>query len=209
MLGPPGAGKGTIGALLSKSYGIPTLSTGDMIRAEIAAKTGFGNAAKEIIDKGKLIADRIIIKKLIGELKKPCYKNGVILDGFPRTLQQAKALKKYIAVDAVLELAVNDKTILERLTGRRTCEKCSAIYHIKTNPPKKEGFCDRCGGKLYQRSDQKPDIIKERLDEYAKKTKLLVDYYLRENLLLKIDAEEPPEEILQNVLVLLKDNYPI
>lgn len=209
MLGPPGAGKGTIGELLSKSYAIPTLSTGDMIRTEIAAKTEFGNAAKEIIDRGKLIADRLIIKKLVEELKKPGYKNGVILDGFPRTLQQAKALEKHIKVDAVLDLEVSNKTILARLTGRRTCEKCNAIYHIKTNPPKKEGFCDRCDGKLYQRSDQKPEVIKERLDEYAKKTKPLIDYYLHKNLLVKVDAEESPEQILQNVIVLLKDKYPV
>lgn len=209
LLGPPGAGKGTLGELVANSYDIPTLSTGDLIRDEIKQKTKFGAHAKEIIDRGKLIPDDVMVEKLFEELKKPKYHNGVILDGFPRTVGQAKALEKHkFLVDAVLEFEVSEKTALQRLGGRRTCRKCRAIYHIKNNPPKQKGICDKCKGELYQREDQKPEIIKERLMEYYEKTKPLIGYYLKKNLLLKIDAEETPEQIMENVLILLKDKYP-
>lgn len=209
LLGPPGAGKGTLGELIAKSYNIPIISTGNLIRGEIKLNTAFGKYAKKIIDKGKLIPDIKITKKLFEELKKPKYKNGVILDGYPRTIKQAGLLEKHnITIDAVLELEVNEKTVLQRLGGRRTCRKCSAIYHIKNNPPRKTGICDRCGGELYQREDQKPDVIKQRLEEYRKKTKPLTDYYLKKNQLLKIAAEAAPNKILQNVMVLLQGKYP-
>lgn len=209
LSGPPGAGKGTLGEMIATSYDIPTLSTGDLIREEIKQKTKFGMYAKELIDRGKLIPDKVMVEKLFEELKKPKYHNGAILDGFPRTIGQARALERHkFLIDAVLELEVSEKTVLQRLGGRRTCRKCGAIYHIKNNPPKQKDICDKCKGGLYQREDQKPDVIVERLKEYHEKTKPLIDYYLKKNLLLKIDAEEAPEQIMENVLVLLKDKYP-
>ncbi len=209
LLGPPGAGKGTLGELIAKSYNILIISTGDLIRSEITRDTEFGKYAKKIIDNGKLIPDTKITKKLFEELKKQKYKDGVILDGYPRTIKQAELLGKHdLTINAVLELEVSEKIVLQRLEGRRTCRRCSAIYHLKNNPPRKTGICDRCGGDLYQREDQKPDAIKERLEEYRQKTKPLINYYLKKDLLLKIAAEAAPNKILQNVIILLQGKYP-
>jgi len=209
MLGPPGAGKGTLSEMIAKTYSLPTLSTGDLIRDEMKRGTKFGAYARKIIDKGKLVPDKEMTDKLFEELKKPKYKNGVILDGYPRTLGQTALLeKKKFEIDAVIELTVTKETILQRLSGRRTCRKCNAIFHIKNHPPKKEGVCDRCGGELYQRHDQKPEIIVERRKEYKKKTQPLVDHYTKKKLLLTVNTETKPEEILQNVIVLLQGKYP-
>ncbi len=195
ILGPPGVGKGTYAEILSKKYHIPHISTGDLFRREIERKTELGKRVNEYVNRGELVPDKITIELVKVRLKKKDCKNGFLLDGFPRTIPQAKALDKFKRIDKVLNFAAPLKVIMERLGGRRTCKKCGAIFHIKNIPPKVSGVCDYCGGELYQREDEKPKTIKIRMKEYKKKTKPLIDYYKEKNLLANIDASYPIEEV--------------
>jgi len=202
MLGPPGAGKGTYASRLKAVLEVPHISTGDMVREEIKAQTKLGKKIKEYSDRGELVPDEIIIQLLKERLEKPDCEKGYILDGFPRTIQQAEALEEISKIDLVLNLNVPDEIIIQRLSNRLICRKCGAIYNRLTLKPKKEGVCDKCGGDLYQREDDKPEVIQERLNVYRKKTEPLIEYYRRKGLLKDVHCDSlmtPPEIIVEKI----------
>jgi len=206
MLGAPGAGKGTYASRLNVSLGIPHISTGDMVRDEIKAQTELGKKIKQYSDKGELVPDEIIIQLLADRLKKPDCEKGYILDGFPRTINQAEALGKISKIDVVVNLNVPDQIIVTRLSNRVTCKKCGAIYNLLTLKPKKEGVCDKCGGELVQRRDDQPEVIQERLNVYREKTEPLIQYYRKKGLLKDVRCDDlmtPPEAIVDQILKIL------
>jgi len=195
LLGSPGVGKGTYAGILSKKYNIPHISTGQLFRDAIKDKTELGKKVEEYVNRGDLVPDKIVIQIVRERLEKVDCKNGFLLDGFPRTIPQAKAIEKFKKIDRVLNLVASEEEILSRLSGRRTCRKCGAIFHVKNVPPKVSGVCDNCGGELYQREDEKPKAVKIRMVEYHKKTKPLTDYYSKNGLIANIDANYPIEEV--------------
>ncbi len=195
LLGSPGVGKGTYAKRISKIYNIPHISTGDMFREAIKNKTEIGLKAKGYMDKGELVPDDVTIKTVEERLKKDDCKNGFMLDGFPRTIAQAEALDKIIVIDKVLNFTASDEVIIDRLSGRRVCKSCGAIFHIRNIIPKTEGVCDNCGGELYQRDDDKPESVKKRLDVYREQTEPLIEYYKEKELLADIDANKPIEQV--------------
>jgi len=195
LLGSPGVGKGTYAKRISKIYGIPQISTGDMFRKAIKNKTRIGLLAKTYIDKGNLVPDDVTIKLVEERLKQDDCKNGFMLDGFPRTITQADALSDIINIDKVLDFTASEKIIIDRLSGRRICKSCGAIYHIRNIIPKVEGVCDKCGGKIYQRDDDKPESVKKRLDVYKKQTEPLIKYYTKKGILRSINADWPIEQV--------------
>jgi len=195
LLGIPGVGKGTYAGILSKNYKIPHISTGQILRDEVKKGTKLGKKVEEIINRGDLVPDEIVIQIVRDRLEKDDCKNGFLLDGFPRTVPQARALEKIKKIDKVLNFVASQKVIMERLGGRRICRQCGAIFHVKNIPPKVSGVCDHCGGELYQREDEKTEAIKIRMKEYEKKTKPLINFYKKGNLLINIDANYPIEEI--------------
>jgi adenylate kinase len=178
LLGPPGAGKGTQAQYIREKFGIPQISTGDMLRAAIKAGTPLGREAKKVMDAGRLVSDDIIIGLVKERLKQPDCARGYLFDGFPRTIPQAEALKtEGMALDYVLEIDVPDDEIITRMTGRRVHPGSGRVYHVKFNPPKAEGKDDHTGEPLIQRDDDKPETVKHRLEVYRKQTRPLVDYY--------------------------------
>lgn len=178
LLGAPGAGKGTQAAELEKEYNIPSISTGQIIRDAIAAKTALGNEVKTYIDRGELVPDSIVIEMVKERLKDDDCKCGYILDGFPRTISQAEIMETLpIPVDVALEIAVDEEIIVDRLSGRRVCESCGATFHVSSKPPVKEGVCDLCGATLKMRDDDVPEIIRHRLEVYNEQTKPLKEFY--------------------------------
>ncbi|KPV62992.1 MAG: Adenylate kinase [Candidatus Bathyarchaeota archaeon BA2] len=195
ILGSPGVGKGTYANFLSEKYNTPRISTGDLFREAIRDETELGKKIKDYVSRGDLVPDEITIELVKERLERDDCKNGFFLDGFPRTVVQAEALEKFKKIDKVLNFVASDRVVLSRLGGRRTCRECGAIYHIKEIPPKVEGICDFCGGKLYQRSDETPQAIKNRLKVYREKTKPVLDYFRKRGLLVDIDAKYPFEEI--------------
>ncbi|WP_022670793.1 adenylate kinase [Hippea alviniae] len=204
LLGAPGVGKGTQGVLISKEYGIPQISTGDILRKEVKEETELGKKAKQYMDKGELVPDDIIIDMMEKRIKEDDCKNGFILDGFPRTTTQAEAFdemlkKNSLSLDKVLLIDVPEEEIVERLTGRRVCPNCGAVYHIKNNPPKQEGICDKCGSKLIQRDDDTEEVVRNRLEVYKKSTMPLVEYYEKQGKLVKIDGTGRIEEIFERI----------
>ncbi|MEM2915644.1 MAG: adenylate kinase [Candidatus Bathyarchaeia archaeon] len=208
LLGPPGSGKGTYASRLTSVLGIPHISTGDMVREEIKAQTELGKTIKEFSDKGELVPDDIIISLLAERLKKSDGQKGFILDGFPRTIQQAKALSKISKIDLVVNLNVHDEIIIARLSNRLVCRKCGAIYNKLTLKPKRDKICDLCGGELYQRDDDKPEIIRERLNVYHRSTEPLIEYYKKRNLLKDVhckDLATTPEEIIKDIMAIIKE----
>jgi adenylate kinase len=203
MLGAPGTGKGTYASRLNAILGAPHISTGDMVRDEIKAQTELGKKIKQYSDRGELVPDEIIIQLLADRLKKPDCKKGFILDGFPRTINQAESLDRISKIDVVVNLNVPDEIVITRLSNRVTCKKCGAIYNLLTLKPKKEGVCDNCGGELYQRYDDKPKVIQERLNIYREKTEPLIDYYEKKSLLKDVQCKDlmtPPETIVNQIL---------
>ena len=201
MLGPPGAGKGTQAEFLSEKYGIPQISTGAIIRGVIASGSDEGKRIKELIDKGMLLPDETVVSMVKNRLAEPDCKNGFILDGFPRTIEQAKALDKMgVKIDHVLSIELSDDEILERLSGRRECKVCRASYHIEDHPPKKEGICDRCGGELITRDDDKPETIKNRLEVYHESTEPLKKYYEEAHLLVTAHSQKDLADTRREVL---------
>ena len=195
ILGSPGVGKGTYAKILSEKYNLPRISTGDLFREAIRDETELGKKIKEYVSRGDLVPDEITIKLVKERLEKEDCKNGFFLDGFPRTINQAEAMEKFKKIDKVLNFVASDWVILSRLGGRRTCRECGAVYHIKEIPPKVEGICDRCGGMLYQRSDETPQAIKNRLRVYREKTKPVIDYFRIKGLLVDIEANYPFEKV--------------
>jgi adenylate kinase len=199
FLGPPGVGKGTIAKMLVDKYGIIQISTGDLLREAVKNGTDLGKKAKEYMDSGKLVPDDLVINLLKERIARPDCKNGFILDGFPRTIPQAEALTmSKVKIDKAIHYIAKRETIIQRLSGRRTCRKCGAIFHIVNIPPKVTGVCDKCHGELFQRDDDKPEAIENRLVVYEKQTAPLVDYYKKKNLLANINAEDPLPAIFEN-----------
>ena len=191
LVGPPGAGTGTQGEILSKKLGIDTISTGAMLRAAIKNGTEVGKLAKSYIDEGKLVPDDVIIKVVKERLSEPDCANGFILDGFPRTTAQAAALTESgVKIDKVLSIEVPDEVIVERLSSRRECSKCAAPYHLIFNKPQVDGVCDKCGGELIQRADDNPETIKNRLNVYHEQTEPIKEYYDKFGLLVKAYGQE-------------------
>ena len=193
LLGAPGAGKGTVAKMLTKMDGSVQISTGDILRAAVAAGTELGKKAEAAMKAGDLVSDDLIMGIMKERLKEDDCKNGYLLDGFPRTIPQAEALKALLAemgeeLDAVVDIAVPREVILDRLTTRRTCEDCGEIYNVKSNPPKEEGKCDKCGGAVVQRDDETEEAISNRLEVYNEMTAPLAGFYEKEGSLLTVEA---------------------
>ena len=204
LLGAPGAGKGTQAEIISKKLGIPTISTGNILRAAVKAGTPIGLEAKSYMDAGKLVPDEVIIGIIQERLAEPDCAKGFILDGVPRTIAQAQALDAHgIHFDAVLSLEIDDSVIEARMTGRRTCHTCGATYHIQAAPPKQEGVCDKCGGELEQRKDDQPETVKHRLEVYHNETEPLKDYYQAHGVLMSVPDLGGIEETNAKIMELL------
>ena len=209
LLGPPGAGKGTQAASIAKDVGIPHISTGEMFRASLKEGTPLGLEAKKYMDSGELVPDDVVVGMVRERIQQPDCKEGFLLDGFPRTIIQAQKLEETLEndglnMDLVINLVCSDKTVLSRLTGRRVCRNCGAIYHVENMPSKQSGICDECGGELYQRDDDKADTILNRLEVYRNSTEALIDYYRQKDLLKDVDANAQREETLKAMLALIK-----
>ncbi|MBX6394239.1 MAG: adenylate kinase [Alicyclobacillaceae bacterium] len=209
FIGLPGAGKGTQAARIVDEYGIRHLSTGDMFRAAVAEGTELGLKAKEYMDQGQLVPDDVTIGIVRETLSKPEYRKGFLLDGFPRTVPQAKALDEILeslsmALDHVIYLEVGRETLVERLTGRRVCRQCGASYHVTFRPPRQEGVCDSCGGELYQRNDDSPETVNKRLDVNFRQVDALLDYYETKGLVRRVDGELPIDEVYQRIQDILR-----
>ena len=201
LLGPPGAGKGTQAEILCKKLNIPTISTGNILRAAVKNGTPVGLKAKEYMDAGKLVPDEVIIGVISERLAEADCQKGFILDGVPRTIPQAEALEKAgITFDAVVSLEISDDEIVDRMGGRRVCASCGAPSHVKNLPPKVEGVCDACGGKLEARADDKPEVVRDRLKVYHKETAPLKDFYAERNLLKTVDNQPTVAETTAAIL---------
>ena len=201
LLGAPGAGKGTQAERLCKVLDIPTVSTGNILRAAVKNGTPTGLKAKAFMDAGKLVPDEVIIGIITERLAEDDCKNGYILDGVPRTIAQAEAMEKAgINFDAVVSIEVADQVIMERMSGRRVCESCGASYHLVAVPPKVAGVCDSCGGKLVQRKDDAPETVKDRLEVYHKETEPLKDFYAQRGLLKSVENQPSVEATTAAIL---------
>ncbi|MBR1760766.1 MAG: adenylate kinase [Schwartzia sp.] len=204
LMGPPGAGKGTQAANLVKKYGIPHISTGDMFRAAVKEGTELGKKAKACMDAGQLVPDEITIGIVRERLRKPDCAKGFILDGFPRTVEQADALagilsELSISLTRAVDISVPSSMLVERAVGRRVCRKCGAAYHIRFNPSKTDGVCDECGGETYQRADDSEETMKSRLSVYEAQTKPLVRYYQQAGLYSEIDGSQEMGKVFEDI----------
>lgn len=207
FLGPPGAGKGTQAKLLSQRMGFLHIATGDLLREAVKNQTPLGKRAKEYMDRGELVPDELIVQLIEETMPKD---GNVILDGFPRTVNQALALEEMLKgkgekISKVLFFDVPDEVIIDRLSGRRVCSKCGAVYHVKYNPPKIEGVCDLCGGSLVQRDDDKEEVVKKRLEVYRKQTQPLIEFYQDMSIIYRLDAGKGVEELFEEVKGLVRD----
>lgn len=187
LLGPPGSGKGTQTERLCSELKLTKISTGDLLREAVRNNTPLGARAKGFMDAGKLVPNELVVDLVKEKMKS--VKGGVILDGFPRSLEQAEMLDKFAKVDLAVDIEVNEDNLVRRLTLRRTCKSCNAVYHLEFNPPKKEGKCDKCGGELFQRSDDTEKTVRERLKVYKEQTLPLTAYYQKRGILRKVDGE--------------------
>lgn len=208
LLGAPGVGKGTQGDLLAAKFQRPKISTGDILREAVRNKTPMGIQAKACMDQGKLVPDAVVIGIVKDKLGEPVCAKGFLLDGFPRTVPQAEELgailrTKGLKLDRVVNVAVPRGDIVRRLTGRRSCPKCQAVFHVEFSPPKREGICDRCGGELVQRSDDKRETVENRLSVYEEQTAPLIAYYRQRGLLSDVDGAGSVEQVQQRIVGLL------
>ena len=205
LLGPPGGGKGTQGELIEKKYGFPKISTGDLLRREVQEKTPLGEMARAKMNQGELVSDDIVIEMIKQRIFQPDYKRGYILDGFPRNISQAQRLEEIEEKrpEIVIDIYLSDQVLIQRLSARRICSGCGAIYNLLARNPKKEGACDVCGSGLIQREDDTPDVIKERLKVYHEQTEVLIDYYSRKKVYFRIDGEGKIETISTNIYSIL------
>jgi len=208
LLGAPGAGKGTQAKMLIDRFKIPQISTGDILRKAVADGTPLGKEAKVIMDSGGLVSDKIVLGLVEERLKQPDCKNGFILDGFPRNTAQAEALDKILTgsnmpLTVALNIDVDLNDLLKRLTGRRTCKSCQQMYNIFFSPPKKEGTCDKCGGELFQRDDDKEATIKKRLDVYQQQTAPLIDYYSKKKIMKTVAGVGSIDDIFKKAVAAL------
>jgi adenylate kinase len=204
FLGPPGAGKGTQAVDLSLEFGIPHISTGDILREAIKAGTELGRLAQSYIDDGNLVPDQVVVDIIRVRLQNEDAREGYILDGFPRTIPQAEMLEKLLresgaALDRAIYLEASEKVIVERLSGRRICRECGKIFHVVNMPPKVDDVCDICEGELYQRPDDQPEAIRQRLQVYREKTAALIQWYAEMNLLVRVPADVAREETYKNL----------
>jgi len=209
LLGEPGAGKGTYSTELVKKYGIPQISTGDMLRASVKAGTPLGRQAQEFMKKGELVPDTVVIELIRERIKEADASKGFILDGFPRTLPQAQSLDKMlqsmnISLSAILKIEVSKPILLKRLTGRRVCKGCGATYNIDTMRPQKEGICDKCDKELVQRPDDMPETIENRLTVYQKDTAPLIEFYEKKGLLKRVQCEGEYDAVLGRLFAALE-----
>ena len=208
LLGPPGAGKGTQAQRIVDRYHIPQISTGDILRAAVKESTPLGMKAKGFMDQGQLVPDEIVIGIIEERLRTKDCDPGFTLDGFPRTIPQAEARHPILTnlgkkIDHVINIEVDPEELVRRLTGRRTCKNCGAMFHLLFQPPKKEGICDRCGAALYQRADDKEETIRTRLKEYEKQTAPLIQFYQGKNTLRSIQGVGGPDQIFDQIIRLL------
>ena len=208
IFGPPGSGKGTYASIIERKLGTIKISTGDMVREEIDNNTEMGKRIKGYYERGELIPDEIVNEILKKRISEPdCVKKGFILDGYPRTVPQAEVLRKTTEINVIINLNVSDWIIIERLSNRRTCRECEAIFNVKYLKPKIEGICDKCGGELYQRDDDKPEVIRERIRVYQEQTQPLLEYYKGKIQFVEFvcdSPEIPPEENVEKILGELK-----
>jgi adenylate kinase len=208
LVGPPGAGKGTQAQFIASHLSIPKISTGDIFRANVSGGTELGRQAKKYMDRGDLVPDEITIGMVRDRLAEDDARDGFLLDGFPRNVPQAETLKKILAewdtkLDIVLELVVDEDEVIRRLSGRRTCERCGRIWHVDFDD-KKDDVCDECGGHLFQRDDDKEDVVRHRLEVYQQDTAPLVQFYADERILVGIDATGPVEDVTNRALAALR-----
>ena len=212
LLGAPGAGKGTQAVRLSAACGIPHISTGDLFRANLKAGTPLGEKAKGYMNQGQLVPDELVLDMLFDRVGEPDCQEGYLLDGFPRTLAQAEALDRALEERLgpgnhlrVVNLEVDESTIVTRASGRLLCRGCDRIAHLEYSPPATSGVCDACGGELYQREDDKPEVVRERLAVYHKQTAPLVGYYKNKGVLTTVDGERTPDEVFKDLQSLCRE----
>ena len=208
MLGAPGAGKGTQAKKIAEKYQIPHISTGDIFRANIKNGTELGNKAKSYMDQGHLVPDELTCDLVVDRINQEDCKNGYVLDGFPRTIPQAEALKAALdkmgeTIDYAIDVEVPDENIVNRMGGRRACPGCGCTYHIEHNPPKVEDICDVCGAKLVLRDDDKPETVTKRLSVYHEQTKPLIDFYKKEGVLRDVDGTQDLNDVFQAITEIL------
>ena len=208
MLGAPGAGKGTQAIKIAEKYGIPHISTGDIFRANIKNGTELGKKAKEYMDKGSLVPDELTCDLVVDRIHQDDCANGFVLDGFPRTIPQAEALDEALTkdnekMDFAIDIEVPDDSIVKRMGGRRACVNCGATYHVVSAPPKVEGICDHCGGKLTIRDDDKPETVQHRLSVYHEQTQPLIDFYKKAGILHSVDGTKQLDEVFADVVKIL------
>ncbi|NLV71044.1 MAG: adenylate kinase [Actinobacteria bacterium] len=204
LLGPPGAGKGTQAGRIVAEYGIPHISTGDILRAAVKNQTQMGLEAKKFMDAGELVPDSVVIGIVKDRLQEPDTAKGFLMDGFPRTIPQAEALDEVLdaldrGVTKTLVILVDEEDLVRRLTGRRICRSCQTPFHVMFNPPKNEGVCDVCGGELYQRDDDTEATVRNRLDVYRNQTEPLIDYYDRAGVVARIDGAQAPDVVYESI----------
>jgi adenylate kinase len=205
LLGPPGAGKGTQASRIVEKYGIPHISTGDILRAAVKNQTPMGLEAKRYMDAGDLVPDSVVIGIVKDRLQEPDTANGFLMDGFPRTIPQAKALDEMLAgieryVSRTVAILVDEEELVRRLTGRRICRECQTPYHVDSSPSKVEGVCDKCQGELYQRDDDTEATVRNRLDVYNAQTAPLIDYYDEQSVLVRIDGDQDPAKVFADIV---------
>ena len=209
MLGAPGAGKGTQAQMIAEKFGLPHISTGDIFRANIKNGTELGKKAKAFMDAGQLVPDELTVELLLDRVKVDDCAKGYVLDGFPRTIPQAQVLTDTLAktgeqIDYAIDVDVPDSNIVARMSGRRSCPKCGASYHISFIPPKKEGICDNCGSELIQRPDDKPETVQNRLSVYHEQTQPLIDFYKDKGVLRTVDGTKDMKEVFQAISAILE-----
>jgi adenylate kinase len=205
LVGPPGAGKGTQAQFIASHLSIPKISTGDIFRVNVSQGTELGREAKAYMDRGDLVPDSVTIAMVRDRLADGDTRDGFLLDGFPRTLTQAKALDETLddiggKLDVVLELVVDDDEVVRRLSGRRTCRVCGRVWHVDFDPPIGEGTCDQCGGELFQRDDDREETVRHRLEVYAEQTSPLIDFYADKGILVGLDATGPVEDVTDRAI---------
>jgi adenylate kinase len=216
IFGPPGSGKGTYASRLQAKLGVEAIATGDLFREMMKEETPLGRKVKGFVEKGLLVPDDVVVEVLKQRLAKSAEKKGFILDGFPRTVNQAEALEKLAKIEGIILLTVPDRIIIERLSSRRICKNCGEVYNLRFLRPRVEGICDKCGGQLYQRSDDKPEVIKNRIEVYERQTQPILDYYKKKKTpFIEFNCDRldlPPEAAVENILKQLKqlklDNTP-
>jgi|YNPNPStandDraft_1061719.scaffolds.fasta_scaffold02564_6 adenylate kinase len=205
LIGPPGSGKGTQAAKLQDALGLPHVASGDLFREHLKQETELGLQARRYMERGELVPDQITIAMVMGRLAQPDCAGGALLDGFPRTIGQAEALERSLADEGhrlcrVLYITVPDEVLVERISGRRICRLCEESYHVRFNPPRQPGVCDKDGGELYQRDDDRPETVRKRLEVYQQQTRPLVDYYRRQGLLVEINGDQSIEQVTADLL---------